>query len=598
MQTDKFEVLKHHFGHDQFRELQEEAVDTILKGQDLLMILPTGGGKSLCYQLPSLMMAGTTVVISPLLALMHDQVTALQANGINAQMISSMQDAQELRAIENDLYAGVVKLLYIAPERFSSSRFMELLNQIKINFFVVDEAHCVSEWGHEFRDDYRKLGFLKEAFPQTVVAAFTATATEKVQQDMVTALGLTNPNEIRGSVFRKNLQISVEPRQKDGRKQLLDFLKNYENESGIIYTFTRKQTESLSQFLQTKGIKARAYHAGLDASEKNETFRAFVHDEINVVVATVAFGMGIDKSNIRYVVHISLPKTIESYYQEIGRAGRDGLDAQTLLLYSVGDMVQRKGLIDQLPDSAYKTHSHNQLERMVRLASGEDCRHQNIAAYFDDIIEVCTDKCDNCINPHHDKVDITTKAQMFLSGIYRTNQRFGQAYVIDVLRGSKVQKILDNNHDKLGVYGIGKEESRGYWEQVAERLMELGALDRGEFRELVLTGVGKAILTGKTPVDIREARLKIEAKKESFKSKTMIDNPEVFEVLRELRTTLAKEENKPAYVIFSDKSLNDMASRLPQTQEEMLDVNGVGDVKYERYGEQFLALCQKIKAEA
>lgn len=592
---DKFEVLKHHFGHENFRVLQEEAVDTILNGKDLLMILPTGGGKSLCYQLPSLMMDGTTVVISPLLALMHDQVMALQANGINAQMISSMQDAQALREIEEALYKGEVKLLYIAPERFGSERFMQLLHQIKINFFVVDEAHCVSEWGHEFRDDYRKLGFLKEAFPEILIAAFTATATQKVQQDMVNALGLSSPNEIRGSVFRNNLQISVEPRLKDGRKQLVDFLNNFKNESGIVYTFTRKQTESISQFLQDKGIKARAYHAGLDSTEKNETFRAFVHDEINVVVATVAFGMGIDKSNIRFVVHMSMPKTIESYYQEIGRAGRDGLDAEVLLLYSVGDLIQRKGLIDQLPDSAYKTHSHNQLERMMHYAGGEDCRHQNIAEYFDDRIEMCGDKCDNCISPHQDKVDISKPAQMFLSCIYRTGQRFGQAYIIDVLRGSQHQKIKDNNHTALAVHGLGKEESRGYWEQVSERLMELGAVSRGEFREFIITAFGKDVLTGKSPVDIREKRLKIEAKKERFNTKTSVDNPENFERLRGLRSQLAKDEGKPAYVIFSDKTLNDMAARLPQTQDEMLAVNGVGDVKYERYGEAFLALCQEIE---
>ncbi|HFU74297.1 MAG TPA: ATP-dependent DNA helicase RecQ, partial [Helicobacteraceae bacterium] len=273
---DKYKVLQHYFGHEQFRPLQEEAVDTILSGQDLLMILPTGGGKSLCYQLPSLMMSGTTVVISPLLALMHDQVMALQANGINAQMISSMQDIDTINAIEKALYEARVKLLYIAPERFASERFMQLLHQIEINFFVIDEAHCVSEWGHEFRDDYRKLGFLKEAFAQTPIAAFTATATQKVQHDMVAALRLHEPNEIRGSVFRNNLQINVTPRLKDGKKQLLSFLNNYQNECGIIYTFTRKQTESLSHFLQEKGIKSRPYHAGLETHEKNETFRAFV----------------------------------------------------------------------------------------------------------------------------------------------------------------------------------------------------------------------------------------------------------------------------------------------------------------------------------
>lgn len=590
----KHELLKQYFGHDAFRPLQEEAVDTILNAQDLLMILPTGGGKSLCYQLPSLIMEGTTVVISPLLALMYDQVRALQANGINAYMISSMQERDEIKEIEQQLFAGQVKLLYIAPERLASEYFLQLLHQIRINFFVIDEAHCVSEWGHEFREDYRKLDFLKNAFSEIPVAAFTATATEKVQSDISKALRLHHPNEIRGAVFRKNLTISVEPRQKDGRSQLLAFLKNYEHESGIVYTFTRKQTEALSTFLQSQGIKARAYHAGLPVQARQNTFHQFVHDEIQVVVATVAFGMGIDKSNIRFVVHMTLPKTLENYYQEIGRAGRDGLDAQTLLLYSVGDMIQRRELIEQLPDSPYKVHSHNQLEHMIRYAGGEDCRHRNIALYFGDMLEPCGDRCDNCLHPHHDKVDVSKKAQMFLSAIYRTQQRFGQAYIIDLLRGSRHQKIKQNRHDALSVHGIGQDDSRGFWEQIAERLMETGAVSRGEYRALVITETGKAILTGKQNVDIRQSRLEIKEKKEPLKAKQLIEHPESFEAFRALRSEIAKEEAKPAYIIFNDKSLIEMASKLPQTKEEMLEVNGVGEVKYERYGERFLALCQEF----
>lgn len=590
----KYGLLKQYFGHDAFRPLQEEAVDAISSGEDLLMILPTGGGKSLCFQLPSLMMDGTTIVISPLLALMYDQVRALQANDINAQMISSMQDREEIRDIEQQLFSGSVKLLYIAPERLASDYFLQLLQQIKVNFFVIDEAHCVSEWGHEFREDYRKLGFLKSAFPDVSIAAFTATATEKVQYDITHALRLDQPKEIRGAVFRKNLQINVEPRQKDGRRQLLSFLKGYENESGIVYTFTRKQTESLSAFLQTKGIKARAYHAGLPVDERQETYHQFVHDEIQIVVATVAFGMGIDKSNIRFVVHMTLPKTIENFYQEIGRAGRDGLDAQTLLLYSVGDLIQRRELIEQLPDSPYKVNSHNQLERMILFSGGEDCRHKNIAEYFGDEIETCGDHCDNCLHPHHDKVDVSTKSQMFLSALYRTGQRFGQAYIIDVLRGSEHQKIKENGHTDLKVHGIGKEDSRGLWEQIAERLMEIGAVSRGEYRALIITEAGKSILTGNQGVDIRRSRLEIKERQGGTKSRMSIENPENFEVLRRLRSEISKEEDKPAYVIFNDKSLIEMASRLPQNKSEMLGISGVGEVKYERFGERFLALCQEL----
>lgn len=593
----KHRLLKQYFGHDGFRPLQEEAVDAIVQGEDLLMILPTGGGKSLCYQLPSLMMEGTTVVISPLLALMYDQVQALQANAIDAQMISSMQSIEEIGEIERRLFSGDVSLLYIAPERLSSERFLQLLRQIDINFFVIDEAHCVSEWGHEFREDYRKLDLLKSLFPQVAIAAFTATATQKVQYDITHALRLDTPKEIRGPLFRRNLQINVEPRQKDGRRQLLAFLKGFRRESGIVYTFTRKQTESLSSFLRSKGIKAKAYHAGLPAEARQEAFHQFVHDEIQVVVATIAFGMGIDKSNIRFVVHMTLPKTIENFYQEIGRAGRDGLDAQTLLLYSVGDLIQRRELIEQLPDSPYKANSHDQLERMILFAGGEDCRHQNIAGYFGDHLEPCGDRCDNCLEPDHDKTDITTKAQMLLSAIYRTGQRFGQAYVIDVLRGLEHQKIRENDHLELKVHGIGKEESQGYWEQIAERLIEIGALSRGEFRSLMITETGKRILTGKENIDIRQARLSVkERTKTSQTTNEHLDDPEAFEALRKLRSQISKEEGRPAYVIFNDKSLIEMASSLPQDRMEMMGISGLGEVKYERYGEQFLALCQELKA--
>jgi len=375
-------------------------------------------------------------------------------------------------------------------------------------------------------------------------------------------------------------------------------LKGFPDESGIVYTFTRKQTESLSAYLQTQGIKAKAYHAGLPVAQRQEAFHQFVHDEIQVVVATIAFGMGIDKSNIRFVVHMTLPKTIENFYQEIGRAGRDGLEAQTLLLYSVGDLIQRRELIEQLPDSPYKVHSHDQLERMILFAGGEDCRHKDVADYFGDKIDPCIDHCDNCLHPHHDKVNITTKAQMLLSAVYRTGQRFGQAYIIDILRGSEHQKIRDNGHALLKVHGIGKEESRGYWEQIAERLMETGALGRGEYRALVITESGKSILTGKQSIDIRQARLEIKERHEPIKTRQSIDNPEDFEALRKLRSEISKEEGKPAYVIFNDKSLIDMSVRLPQDKAAMLEISGVGEVKYERYGERFLALCQELGSQS
>jgi len=594
----KYEILKSVFGHDQFRSLQEEAVDAILHQQDLLMILPTGGGKSLCYQLPSLMMPGVTIVISPLLALMHDQVLALKANGIKAEMISSMQSSEELDLIRFDLLHGELKLLYVAPERFSSPSFLELLKQVRINFFVIDEAHCVSEWGHEFRDDYRKLNLLRENFPTISIAAFTATATPKVQSDITAALRLNSPVEIRGKIFRQNLHVSVEPRVKDGRSQLLEFLKNFRDDSGIVYAFSRKQTESLAEFLQKKGIKARAFHAGLPNDVKEETFRAFVHDEIQVVVATIAFGMGIDKSNIRFVVHMSLPKTIENYYQEIGRAGRDGLNAEVLLLYSGSDMIMQREFIEQLEESPYKQNAFNKLEQVTRYAGAEACRHQYIANYFEDELCECESRCDNCSSPVSEKADITIEAQKLLSCVYRTGQRFGHSYVIDVLRGSSVQKIQDNAHDTLSVYGIGNEHSKAYWELITERLMELGALKRGEFRALLIDAIGMKILKKELSVDIKAERLNIK-KKKAYVSHH--DDPDVdtavFESLRALRAEIANEEGKPAYIVFGDKSLKEMANRLPQDKDEMLGISGVGEVKFERYGELFLNRCIELKAK-
>ena len=590
----KYKILKSYFGYDSFRPLQEKAIDAILEHKDLLMILPTGGGKSLCYQLPSLLMDGVTIVISPLLALMYDQVMALKASGVKAEMISSMQSEEENNGIRQDLINGDLKLLYVAPERFASFEFVNFLKSIKINFFVIDEAHCVSEWGHEFRVDYRKLNLLRENFPFTSIAAFTATATPKVAEDIKYALMLEAPEEIRGKIFRKNLHIRVEPREKDGKKQLLEFLKNFKNESGIVYAFSRKQTETLAVYLHTNGIKARAFHAGLPAHVKENTFKAFVRDEIQVVVATIAFGMGIDKSNIRFVVHMNLPKTIENYYQEIGRAGRDGLDSDVFLLYSGSDVVMQREFIEQLEESPYKQNAFNKIEQIARYATMEECRHHYIAAYFEDGIENCLTACDNCTDEPGEKKDITVDAQKLLSCVYRTNQSFGQAYVIDVLRGSTLQKIIDNRHDKLSVYGIGSDKARGYWERISERLMELGAVKRGEFRSLVIDSAGMRILKNELKVFIKEQRLNIKVKKEYIAHKESDVDSEIFDRLRALRARIAKEENKPAYIIFGDKTLKEMALSLPKTKEEMLSINGIAEIKYERYGEQFLELCKSL----
>ncbi|HHH19399.1 MAG TPA: RecQ family ATP-dependent DNA helicase, partial [Campylobacterales bacterium] len=471
----KEQILQHYFGHQHFRERQEEVVDAILSHQDLLMILPTGGGKSLCYQLPSLMMPGVTVVISPLLALMHDQVVALQENGIEAAMLSSMQSLEESQAIEEALYRNRIKLLYVAPERLMNEYFLTFLLDLPINFFVVDEAHCVSEWGHEFREHYRMLSQLKTSFPTTAIAAFTATATSVVREDICHNLQLQSPKIVTGSLFRDNLTITAKHRQSDGRKQLSSFIREQGDVAGIVYAFSRKQTESIATYLKKSGYNAEAFHAGLPNEVKKRVYHDFVSDEVSIVVATIAFGMGIDKSNIRYVVHMSLPKTLENYYQEIGRAGRDGLEATTLLLFSAADIVQQRSFIDDLPDTPYKQHAYDKLTTIARFADSEACRHQQIASYFNDTIAPCVDKCDNCLNPDQQSIDITEAAQKLLSAIYRTKQACGLHYVVDVLRGSKEQRILTNGHDHLSVYGIGGDMSRAQWLTVADRLLELEA---------------------------------------------------------------------------------------------------------------------------
>jgi len=590
----RFKILKDYFGHDSFRELQEEAVDAILNGQDLLMILPTGGGKSLCYQLPTMLMSGVSVVISPLLALMHDQVVALRANGISAAMISSMQNFEEIKQIEQDIRDGNIKLLYIAPERFKDEFFLNFLKTININFFVIDEAHCVSEWGHEFREDYRKLNILKEHFSSTPIAAFTATATKVVEQDIINNLALNNPKRLRGSLFRKNLTINAEYKVADGKKQLLEFLKAHKGEAGIVYTLSRKSTESIANFLQKNGIEAKPYHAALPTEVKNQTYADFINDKVEVVVATIAFGMGIDKSNIRFVVHLSLPKTIENYYQEIGRAGRDGEKSQTLLLYGMQDIIQQRSFLEDLPNTPYKAHAYAKLDAMVKYANSEVCRHQYVAKYFDDTIDECKDRCDNCLGVDAEVVDITTEVLKLLSAIYRTNQSFGIHYIVDILRGSKEKRILDNNHDKLSVYNIGDNYSKPQWLSISDRALELELVAIGEFKIYKITTKGFEFLKSKDKIAIRKERLIVKKVKPKKVIEEIDYNQKVFESLRELRREIATKESIPPYIVFSDKSLKDMSAKLPQNKEQMLEVHGVGEVKYQRYGEAFLELLESL----
>jgi ATP-dependent DNA helicase RecQ len=594
--NNKYKILKETFGHDGFRSFQEEVVDTIIAKQDVLTILPTGGGKSLCYQLPTLLMDGVTVVISPLIALMQDQVKALNDLDISAEMISSSQSNDENSFTMQKLLNRDLKFIYVAPERFTSNEFVGVLQRVDINYFVIDEAHCVSAWGHEFRAEYRNLDRLKQFFPNTTIAAFTATATTKVQDDICASLNLVNPRLFRAKTVRDNLDIKVEPRIANGKTQILNFLKEHKGLCGIIYTFTRKEAESTASFLSESGYSAKAYHAGLSPQIKDEVYEDFVYEKIDIVVATIAFGMGIDKSNIRFVIHTSLPKTLENYYQEIGRAGRDGEMSYVYLLYSKSDEVKRKIQIQEAIDDSYTQTGLEKLEAMYRYCVSNNCRHELIAKYFEDEIEDCETLCDNCTKGEVEQVDVSVDAQKFLSAVYRSEQRFGTNHIIDILRASKNQKILEFGHDNLSVYGLGVDKSKNEWIAIVDKLIDMQALDLGEFRALKITTLGMQILKGKEKLLIDSDKLGIAQKVEQSEEVLSFDE-QLYERFRTLRRGIAQEHEVPAYVIFGDKSLKEFASKLPVTKNEILDINGVGLVKYEKYGEPFINLCSQIKEE-
>ncbi len=588
----KHKVLKDVFGHNSFRELQEEGVDAILENRDLMMILPTGGGKSLVYQLPTLIKDGVSIVISPLIALMQDQVSALKAQGIAADMISSAQSREDIDDIVYSLRMGELKFLYLSPERLNTEWTYNLLKGLKINFFVVDEAHCISQWGHEFRDDYRSLGNLKTQFPDTTIAAFTATSTNLVTQDIIRELRLENPLQIKGKIFRKNIYISAERRLTNGQAQLKNFLKRHVGESGIIYVSSRKKAEDLSAHLNMSGYKSLAYHAGLPQHVREQNFKIFVNDNVDIMVATIAFGMGIDKSDIRFVVHMSLPKTQENYYQEIGRSGRDGEDSEVLLLFNSQDMIMQKQFLKDIPDQEYAAHLHAKIDAIYKYSTSEVCFHKQLAEYFEDRLDECKDRCDNCTNTDDVRKDITKEAQMVLSGVYKTGQNFGKNYIIDILRGSSEQKLLANGADKLSMYGIGLHLSKKEWLIIIERLMETKILTLGDFQSLKLTEDAVAILKSQKLIDIKSSRLIVKSTKEKrVKQAEEFDyDEELFERLRSKRSELASAMGVPPYIIFGDKTLKHLANDKPFDKDSMLEVNGIGEKKFNSFGEDFLAI--------
>ncbi|AOS85055.1 ATP-dependent DNA helicase RecQ [Chlorobaculum limnaeum] len=579
------------FGFRSFRPSQEEIVRALLAGRDVFAVMPTGGGKSLCYQLPAVLMPGAALVVSPLISLMKDQVDGARANGIRAAFLNSSLDATEQSAVLRALQSGELDLLYVAPERFALDHFRDLLLRSRISMAIIDEAHCISEWGHDFRPDYLALSSIPEVLPGIPVAAFTATATERVQHDIVRKLRLRDPFVLRASFDRPNLTYEVRFKE-PGEAQLVSILKEFTGQSGIVYRTSRKSVNDTAAMLQKRGFRALPYHAGLDDRERRDNQEAFIRDEVDVIVATVAFGMGIDKSNVRFVIHADLPKSIESYYQETGRAGRDGEAARCILLFSQSDIPKVRFFIDAMTDEEERQRALDSLSKVVSFASATACRRRMLLDYFGETYprDNCA-SCDVCLGLH-ELTDCTREAQMLLSAIVRTDSRFGAAHLIDILVGRKNQKIRDFGHDRLKVYGIGKEHDKKFWRRLIDDLIARKAVGRSEglYPMLYLLESGARILRAEERVElVRITEKKSVASRKSAGLEALPqDAKQLFEELRKVRKRLADEQGVPPYVVFSDKTLAELSVLKPTTCDEMLAVSGIGEVKLDRYAGPFL----------
>jgi ATP-dependent DNA helicase RecQ len=612
--TTHLDILKKHFGYTAFRPLQAEVIEEFCQKRDTVVLMPTGGGKSLCYQLPSLVFQGVTVVISPLISLMKDQVDALNANGIPATFLNSSVDAYERETRMEKAVRGDYQLIYMAPERLAVEGVHDWLQTCDVTALAIDEAHCISQWGHDFRPDYRNLKLFREYFPTVPIIALTATATPRVKDDIINELRLRQPKTFVSSFYRPNLEIQVQPKRNEIQK-IVTLLQNHQDQSCIVYCFSRKDTETLAELLREKGFSVGAYHAGLEPQQRAEVQDDFIHDRIKIITATTAFGMGIDKPDVRLVIHRTFPKTLEGYYQEIGRAGRDGLPSTCVLLYSAGDKIKLDYFLDMVSDEQERQKELGNILEMMSYAESRSCRWVNLISYFGETpsITAC-ETCDVC-KAQTDTVDATEITQKILSGVIKTGNRFGKAYVLKVLRGSKEKKVLDNGHDSLSVWGIAQEISEGVLNEVFMQLIAIGFIRKntGDYPTFSVTKAGTDFLINRDTVQLPRVQEEMVLYKESPSSslsnsttktsqvtrdkKEFCTDEACFAVLKELRTTLAKEKGVPAFIIFGDASLHEMSYYKPQTEAEFAAITGVGEKKLVEYGELFMTAIKSYLEE-
>ena len=592
------DVLHQVFGYHHFRKGQEDAINATLSGQDSLVVMATGNGKSLCYQIPALCFSGLTLVISPLISLMKDQVDQLVTNGIEADYLNSTQTYEEQQQVQNKAISGQLKLLYLSPEKVMTNSFFSFISLCKVSFIAIDEAHCISQWGHDFRPEYTQLGGLKSTFPNVPIMALTATADKTTRQDILYNLRLNQPHLYVGSFDRPNIRYTLIEKFKP-MEQLCHFVAAQKGKSGIVYCNSRHKSEKIAEALKKRGISAEFYHAGMAFSERERVQRAFQRDDIQVVVATIAFGMGINKSNVRFVAHFDLSRSIEAYYQETGRAGRDDLPAEAVLFYEPADYGWLHKILMEEPESSQRDIKQHKLEAIGEFAESQTCRRLVLLNYFGENRQTPCHNCDICLDPPQ-KYDGLLDAQKILSTIYRTGQRFGMQYIIGVLRGLNNQKIREYQHDKLSVYGIGKDKSKEYWQSVIRQLIHLGIINQimNEVGlQLQLTESARPILRGEVPLELAMPRLSaITTLSAPQKSAVTNYDKSLFARLRFLRKQIADRENIPPYIVFSDATLQEMSRYLPTTKAEMLQINGVGAIKWERFAQPFMAIIKEHNA--